>query len=1285
MRIAVIAFALLLVVGAIACYTISSQTVAKAKAAATLGAKGVADGLLTPTFAAVNLSTPVSSSIAKEIDDALQEGAFGSSGFDEVTIWSDVGEVLYSTDRNRLNDQVPSETAHLQRVLEDGASSQVVDGTFSSFAPLSVDSRAVVAQLDRPYAPIAEGGRPLRLATGLFVLLFTATIFIMYRLSRSIASSVANAAFRPTTGLGQVSQAPQEPGRSRRGEERPYAQPGFREESEARRRAEERATALEEQVALLQEQYRNSLGDLQATQRKLQEAVTSGTGPRPDSRLEERVLKAEGQARLLEAQLTATSAERDKLANEVTEARREEADAGGRSDPEAERRMQRLEQESIALRAELEGTRTELDVAKRELATHQTRANDLAVEIESARRTASDAEGLHAEVERLRLREREAEQMRIELDVLRPEAERVVRLAKDLDLATAARQESDRSLEASRAELQASARELEEARAEITGLRSAGETRATALDEELRLAKAAAEEVRAELQAARSELATAHEGLAGLRSEHESARGALSASQAQLESMLSDHTSARAELTAAQSQLEVTLGEHASMRAELKAYQSQLESTLGELGAARAEMQSARADADAIRTELEHSRTRHADEIAAKETELQQRVAANRAELQAELESIEQDLKTKLEATVVELRDEIGAAGERAAQAEGELRSAHEAAEERDRTLRTREQELAAATAELDALRSGMTGVQQDAASIRAELERSKSELESARLNAEQAETELRAMKIAAAAAQEDLEATRLGATQAGTELQTAREQLAAAESLRSELDALRTALDAANDELASLRTEKSDEENELAHAHAEMQAARRELEAAEARIGTMGAELEVVRSEAAARELEVETTRAHLAEVEVQAGGAHDEATKWQTRMAELQGELEAARAELLTAQAEIQTELTRGVEVAARAEQSERELAVLREQQMSVAAAGADQEDLQEVLRVAQERLAAQTDKLNETEDHAHAAERQLQETLVRLEHAESEAQRVALERATIADADGAATAVGDPLEDRRGSSPFVKELSMDAKKSLTQILGLTLTLKHKKSAQEQAPFLRQLSAMVKRLDRTVSDLSEADKLARGEIELNNRRTNLEALIERVVEESGVGTDHDVRVETEELVVALDPIRIEQILNGLLRTSADRTSPGAQITVRLAGQNGGAMLSVEDKETSSDGSISPVVVRLANVMGGWASVESRPNGGSSFRVFIPDANGHKPASSELPAEDADAAEDTLQITVKNPQEESGESQSLTEEELDLENDPWAAGQLLMQELQRLSHQEGK
>jgi hypothetical protein len=202
-------------------------------------------------------------------------------------------------------------------------------------------------------------------------------------------------------------------------------------------------------------------------------------------------------------------------------------------------------------------------------------------------------------------------------------------------------------------------------------------------------------------------------------------------------------------------------------------------------------------------------------------------------------------------------------------------------------------------------------------------------------------------------------------------------------------------------------------------------------------------------------------------------------------------------------------------------------------------------------------------------------------------------------------------------------------------------------------------------------------VSDLAEADKLAHGEIELNVRRTNLEALVERVVEESGVGGEHEVRLETEELVVGVDPLRAEQILNGLLRSSADRTSPGSQITVRLQHEEDGALLSVEDKEASSDGALSPVVARLADVMGGWAKVESRPSGGSAFRVYLPDQSGGGVKTTPKP-------EDTLQITVENPVGEAVPAEAVDFSEAG-DDDPWAAGQLLVQELQRLSHQEGK
>ena len=150
---------------------------------------------------------------------------------------------------------------------------------------------------------------------------------------------------------------------------------------------------------------------------------------------------------------------------------------------------------------------------------------------------------------------------------------------------------------------------------------------------------------------------------------------------------------------------------------------------------------------------------------------------------------------------------------------------------------------------------------------------------------------------------------------------------------------------------------------------------------------------------------------------------------------------------------------------------------------------------------------------------------------------------------------------------MEDRRSSTPFTKELALDAKKSLSHILGLTQIMKYKKDSKDQAQLIKQLTAAARRLDHTVADLAEADALAHGVVELTIKRTDLEALLKRVVDESGIGTDHDVRIDSQPLVVGVDSLRVEQVVAGLLRFCSDRTATGKAITVRLGSMDGGAL----------------------------------------------------------------------------------------------------------------------
>ena len=113
----------------------------------------------------------------------------------------------------------------------------------------------------------------------------------------------------------------------------------------------------------------------------------------------------------------------------------------------------------------------------------------------------------------------------------------------------------------------------------------------------------------------------------------------------------------------------------------------------------------------------------------------------------------------------------------------------------------------------------------------------------------------------------------------------------------------------------------------------------------------------------------------------------------------------------------------------------------------------------------------------------------------------------------------------------------------------------------------------------------------------------------------------------------------------------------------------------DGGALISVEDPEPSSDGSLSPVITRFVEMQGGWTKIENREGGGSAFRVFLPDG-GPSGETNAPPADDVSADEDepaapgTLQIVVAEPEADEQEGA-----------DAWGGSeeQLFVQELHRL------
>jgi K+-sensing histidine kinase KdpD len=353
--------------------------------------------------------------------------------------------------------------------------------------------------------------------------------------------------------------------------------------------------------------------------------------------------------------------------------------------------------------------------------------------------------------------------------------------------------------------------------------------------------------------------------------------------------------------------------------------------------------------------------------------------------------------------------------------------------------------------------------------------------------------------------------------------------------------------------------------------------------------------------------------------------------------RAAFAEQEVTSVRGQLAIAQEQVRAAQAQAVEAGTRAEQAEEHLRVVAQERRAEAEAAKalaeEQPQLEEVLRITKERLHRSGERLQETEARARAAEHDLESARQRTEELEGTMRREKLHDALQHLRGDDQPVHAPPIEERRAAAPFMKALSLDARNSVAAIQGLVLAMKHAEKADEQPAMLRKLNAHARKLDRLVGDLLDADRLARGDVELKVRRTDIEALAKRVLEECAFDGDRNIEIRSEKVVVAVDPIRVEGIIVALLNNAVDRSRPRHEITVRVAAKDDGALISVEDEEPSSDASLSPVVARFADVHGGWATVESRQGGGSAFRVFLP-GEGARTAHTTIAPE-----RDTIEI----------------------------------------------
>jgi len=603
------------------------------------------------------------------------------------------------------------------------------------------------------------------------------------------------------------------------------------------------------------------------------------------------------------------------------------------------------------------------------------------------------------------------------------------------------------------------------------------------------------------------------------------------------------------------------------------------------VGPGREELKQVEAEAMGLRAELEGAQTQLSMTI--QELDALQRQAERSRELQEELDAAQLDSLHARDA-MDGMQRELGSARTELDDVRGELRA-----------LRTEEQraaeltdELRSVKAELDSMRASHQAeliereaeLEEQVRSVREEFQAQVAEAET-RHAAELAEAEKEfAARVAAAAEGAEEASARVAA--AGADLEAARSE---SEARAVDLESARAELQAAHDRIEVLQQGLSERQGDFDGAAEEVQRAQEDRDALTAEITQIRAALE--ETEAALAE-----ERAGRAKLESSDSRIQSEARRATERADALAEELEAAT--------QANTEMNRRLqEIEAR-----RALEVAEDEGRA---------HMDQLLTATQERLAGQTEKLIAAEERAREMERRGTMDAERLEEVEAQLRQHQMadqmRELQPAKHDHHETDDALPAEGLRAATPFIKEMSMDAQKTISRMMGVAQLLKHKQGAKEQAQLVQQLTANGRRLGNTIRDLSDIDSLVTGTVSLELRNTDLESLIRRVLEESGIESEQDVRVEIEPVSIAVDRTRTEQIIQALLRSAGDRTPEGKTITVRLIRDKGGALIVVEDAESSAEISLSPMVRRLAEVQGGWAKVAPREGGGAAFQVFLP------------------------------------------------------------------------
>lgn len=209
----------------------------------------------------------------------------------------------------------------------------------------------------------------------------------------------------------------------------------------------------------------------------------------------------------------------------------------------------------------------------------------------------------------------------------------------------------------------------------------------------------------------------------------------------------------------------------------------------------------------------------------------------------------------------------------------------------------------------------------------------------------------------------------------------------------------------------------------------------------------------------------------------------------------------------------------------------------------------------------------------------------------------------------------------------------------VSHDLKSPLAGILGAMQTIRRDDvlhlSPEERESLYEVIEQSGRKMNRLIDDLLDLDRIDRGKLTPKREPTDVGELARRVANDCVGLESHPIRIEADEVLVDVDPGKVERVIENLLINASRHTPPGTPVHVRVHGRTNGVVLEVEDegpgipdelKETLFEpfrqgdtpggrgvGIGLSLVQRFAQLHGGTAHIEDAPGGGARFVVTLP------------------------------------------------------------------------